>query len=105
MAAEFLIAWCSCPPEAADDIARALVERRVAACVTLIPEARSTYRWQGDVEQAEETVLMIKSSAEQWPDLEAAIAELHPYDVPELIATPVSHGIGPYLDWLAEETR
>src|SRR5690554_2158316 len=96
--ADHLIAWCSCPPDVADDIARTLVERRVAACVTLMPEARSTYRWQGTIEQAEETVLMIKTSAELWPELEAAVAELHPYEVPELIATPLTHGIGPYLD-------
>lgn len=104
MATDFLIAWCACPPEKADAIARELVERRVAACVSALP-ARSTYRWQGAVEQQAETVLMIKLPAGFWPKLEGIIAEIHPYDVPELIATPIERGSDAYLAWLGEVTR
>lgn len=105
MSSDFLIAWCSCPAEAADEIARTLVERRVAACVTALPDAQSTYRWQGDVEQELETVLMIKTSRDHWQELEALVTELHPHDVPELIAAGITEGAGPYLAWLDEETR
>lgn len=106
MTEEFLIAWCTCPSaEVADTLSRALVERRLVACATALPGARSTYRWQGKVEQTNEIVLMLKTHADAWTALEIAISELHPYDVPELIATRIDAGSAAYLEWLAETTR
>ncbi len=102
MTDEFLVAWCACPSaEVADGLSRALVEQRLVACATALPGARSTYRWQGEIEQADEVVLMLKTRAADWPALEAAVRELHPYDVPELIATPIDKGSPAYLQWLA----
>lgn len=105
MTEDFLIAWCACPSaEVADTLSRALVEQHAAACVTALSGARSTYRWQGEVEHADEVVLMIKARATAWPALERLVAELHPYDVPELIATRIDEGAPAYLQWLQDST-
>ena len=102
---DFLIAWCACPSrQVADRLAEALVERRAAACVTTLPGARSTYRWDGEIERTDEVLLMIKTRAACWPSLESIVAELHPYDVPELIASPLCKGAPAYLQWLADST-
>jgi periplasmic divalent cation tolerance protein len=93
------------PPRAAGRLARALVDRRLAACVQVLPGARSIYRWGGRVETATESLLVIKTVARRVPSLLAAVAELHPYDVPEAIALPVAAGLAPYLRWLDRETR
>jgi periplasmic divalent cation tolerance protein len=87
-------------PESARRIARVLVERRLAACVNLIPNLLSVYRWQGAVETAEETLLLIKTSTKFLAALEAALGELHTYDVPEFLVLPVESGSTLYLEWL-----
>ena len=87
----------------ADDarrIARALVERRLAACVNVVPGLTSVYSWKGAVETDQELLLVIKTRRARFEALRAALVELHPYEVPELIALPVEAGHGPYLDWL-----
>ncbi len=89
----------------ADRIARTLVERRLAACVQRVGPIASTYRWQGDIETAEEWLLIIKTRAKLLPELEAAIVELHSYNVPEILALPVSGGSPAYLSWLLESTQ
>lgn len=105
MSDRILIVWCSCPDRTvAATLARALVERGLAACVTELPGARSTYRWQGAVETAEEAVLMIKTRAGQLEAVKATLLELHPYDLPEIIAVDVTDGHSPYLDWVRTET-
>jgi len=86
--------------EEARRLARLLVERRLAACVNLIPNLASIYRWQGEVEEAAEILLLMKTTAEQLPALEAAVRELHSYKVPEFLALVVESGNQPYLDWL-----
>jgi periplasmic divalent cation tolerance protein len=91
--------------EDADRIARALVEQRVAGCVQILGPISSTYRWQGEIETAEEWLCLIKSRRDRYPDLEQAIQELHSYDVPEILATPVVAGSAAYLQWLADELR
>ena len=102
---DFLIAWCTCPSAVvAETLAAALVDRRLAACVTALPGVRSTYRWAGEVESADEILLMIKTRASLWAALEAAVIELHPYDTPELIASPINKGAPEYLQWLADST-
>lgn len=86
-------------------LARALVERRLAACVNLLPGVLSVYRWQGAVEEAEEVTLLIKTSVDRYDELEQAIRQLHPYTLPEVIAVPVQAGLQPYLNWITQETR
>jgi periplasmic divalent cation tolerance protein len=92
------------PPRRARALARALVSRRLAACASLVPGVRSVYRWKGRVEEARETLLVIKTAAPRVPALLAAVAELHPYEVPEALALPVASGLAPYLAWLRDET-
>ena len=93
-------------PDAAS--ARALVEHivsaRLAACVNILAPCRSLYRWQGKVEDANEVPLLIKTSAERYPELEAAIRARHPYELPEIVAVSLSQGLPAYLDWVAAET-
>lgn len=86
----------------AEKIARALVDRQLAACVNILPQIRSIYRWQGNVEDALEILLVIKTTAAQFPAVRDAICELHSYDVPECIALPITDGSPDYLKWLAE---
>ena len=88
--------------EDAERIARALVERRLAACVNVVPGVVSVYRWKGEVRRDEERLLVIKTRAERLEALGQALVELHPYEVPELVALPVEAGHPPYLDWLDE---
>ncbi|MGK2942281.1 MAG: divalent-cation tolerance protein CutA [Immundisolibacter sp.] len=92
---------CACPdPGTAEDIAAALVEARLAACVTLLPGARSVYRWQGQLRRAEECVMLIKTRAADYPALEQRLLQLHPDQVPELLALPILGGNPAYLAWL-----
>jgi periplasmic divalent cation tolerance protein len=86
-------------------LARMLVERRVAACVNLVPNLVSIYRWQGGVEEANEILLVMKTTAERLPALENAVRELHSYEVPEFLALSVEAGSQPYLDWLFNSVR
>jgi len=100
-----LLVLTNCPDEeSANAIALALVEERLAACVNILPRVQSVYRWQGAVESATEIPLFIKSTATNYPALEAAIRNRHPYQVPEIIALPVERGVPAYLDWIASET-
>lgn len=89
----------------ADRLARALVEQRLAACVNMLPAVRSIYRWNDAVEEAAEVTLLIKTTAARYAELEQAILALHPYELPEVIAVPVSAGLPGYLGWIANETR
>ena len=89
--------------EEAEKIARSLVEARLAACVNVIPEIRSFYRWQGKTEESAEWLLVIKSSRERFDALRAAVEKLHSYDVPEVIALPVIEGARNYLNWMDGE--
>ena len=100
-----LLVLTNCPDEeSANAIALVLVEARLAACVNILPRVQSIYRWQGAVESATEIPLFIKSTATNYPALEAAIRDRHPYQVPEIIALPVERGLPAYLDWIATET-
>lgn len=89
----------------AQKLAHALVEQRLAACVNLLPAVQSVYRWNNAVEEAAEVMLMIKTTMTRYATLEQAIQALHPYELPEVIALPVSAGLPAYLGWIAQETR
>ena len=102
---ETLLVLTNCPDEeVANTIALAVVEERLAACVNILPRVQSIYRWQGRVESATEIPLFIKSTAASYPALESVIRRHHPYDVPEIIAVPVTQGLPAYLNWVAAET-
>lgn len=91
--------------EEAERIARQLVQTRLAACVNVLPAMRSIYRWNGVVEDAEEVLLVIKSSRPLFDELRSEITRLHSYQTPEVIALPVVDGAEPYLNWLGHELR
>ena len=88
--------------EDADRLARALVERRLAACVNVVPGVVSHYRWKGELLRDEERLLVIKTRAERMAALREALVELHPYELPELVAFEITSGSEPYLKWLDE---
>jgi periplasmic divalent cation tolerance protein len=94
-----VLSTCATEEEAAK-LARVLVEARVAACVTMVPGARSVYRWQETVESAAECLLIIKSSRPLFEPLRQALEKAHAYDVPELLALPVVEGSANYMNWL-----
>ncbi len=86
-------------------IATALVDERLAACVQVVGPVTSTYRWEGTVQTSEEWLCVAKTRSARYDALERAIGRLHTYDVPEIIATPITAGSGSYLDWLRTETE
>jgi periplasmic divalent cation tolerance protein len=88
-------------PEAnAKGLSRHLVEDGLAACVNQLPGVHSTYTWAGRVEEADETLLYVKTTLARYGELERRVRELHPYEMPEMLAVPVAAGFGPYLDWI-----
>lgn len=89
--------------EEAERIARSLVEKKLAACVNILPAVRSIYRWKGAVEDGPEILLVIKSSRALFDELQAEIGRMHSYEVPEAIAIPIVAGSEGYLDWLDRE--
>ena len=91
--------------EAAEKLADALVAQQVAACVNILAPCRSVYRWKDEVQHDEEHPLLIKTTRERYAALEAAICAGHPYELPEIIAVPVTAGLPAYLQWMADETR
>ncbi len=100
-----LIILSTCPDrDSAERLARALVEQGKAACVNILPGIRSLYRWQGRLESAEELLLLIKSNSQAYPGAERLIQQLHPYELPEIVAVPVENGLPAYLDWISENT-
>ena len=100
-----LLAYSSCPDAAsAEAIARALVAERLAACVNQLPGLRSTYRWQGQLEQASEVLLLIKTTSDRLDAMTARLRDLHPYELPEFIAVEVRAGLPAYLDWVTAQT-
>jgi periplasmic divalent cation tolerance protein len=97
-----VLSTCASPEDAAR-IARSLVEKKLAACVNVMPAVRSFYRWKGVVEDNQESLLVIKSSRGLFDQLRAEIEKLHSYEVPEVIALPIVDGSEGYLEWLDRE--
>ncbi|RMH14840.1 MAG: divalent-cation tolerance protein CutA [Gemmatimonadetes bacterium] len=91
--------------ETAESLARTLVEERLAACGNVVPGLRSIFRWEGEVQAEDEALLLLKTRVEHVERVGRRVAELHPYDVPEVVALPVCAGLGAYLDWVRFETR
>lgn len=102
---EIVIVLTTLPDRAAAvQLAQELVARRLAACVNVLAECASVYRWKGAVESAAEVPVLIKTRAGRYAEVEAAIRSLHPYELPEIVAVPVRHGFDEYLQWVADET-
>ena len=98
---EMLIVWSTFPDEdTAARVMRELVEERLIACGTLMPAARSIYRWKDGIEDARETVAMMKTRKQDWTALLSRLHELHPYEVPECIAVRIAAGAPKYMEWL-----
>lgn len=99
-----LLVFTTCPDQTtAEALAGVLVEQHHAACVTLLPGATSFYHWQGTLTRDTELLLLIKTTLEAYPDLEQAITENHPYELPEVIAVPIETGLPGYLQWLVQQ--
>lgn len=90
--------------ESAQRVANALIESRAAACINMLAECTSVYRWQGKVETASEVPLLIKTTRAAYPHLEAVIRAHHPYELPEIIAVSIKGGLPGYLQWIIQET-
>ena len=100
-----LLVITNVPDQASGErLAQELVARRLAACVNLLAPCRSVYHWQGAIESAQEVPVLIKTTGARYETLQRAIVELHPYELPEIIAVPVVAGLPAYLDWVANET-
>jgi len=99
-----LLVLTTLPERAAEALARELLVARLAACVHVGAPVRSLYHWRGQIETADETPLAIKTRAELYPKVQAAILASHPYELPEIVAVPISDALPGYLDWIAAET-
>ena len=98
-----LLVYCTLPDEAsARNIARLVVSKHLAACCNIIPGVRSLYNWEGKLEETAEHLLLIKTLAKRYEQLEKEIKMIHPYTVPEIIATPLENASQAYLDWIIE---
>ncbi len=103
---ELLLVITNLPDRAAAErIAEALVTEGVAACVNVQSACTSFYSWQGKLERTDEVPLLIKTTRETYPRLESSLRKLHPYELPEIIALPVSAGLPEYLNWVAQKTQ
>ena len=103
--AEFVIVLTTLPPDVdAAGFARTLLEERLAACVSLIPGAESFYWWEGQIEQAQERQVLIKTTAERVDRLRERVTALHPYEVPELLILQIADGHAAYLRWIRDST-
>lgn len=105
MGDEVRLVLCNVPPGESEELAKALIERRLAACVNIVPGVKSVYRWEGKVCVDSESTLLIKTTVARMVDLTAAINELHSYSLPEVISVPLDQEMGElrYLDWVRSE--
>jgi len=90
--------------EEARKIADALVAQKKAACVSIVPKVNSLFRWKGKIEEAEESLMVVKTRAELFPEVVSTVKSIHSYEVPEIIALPIVEGNPDYLTWLKEQT-
>jgi periplasmic divalent cation tolerance protein len=106
MSDEVVLAFSTFPDlETARRIARELVTENLVACANVIPKIESIYRWQGKIEQEDETLVLFKTTAARFAAFEEKLKSLHPYDVPEIICTPIDRGLPAYLDWVRQNVK
>lgn len=100
---DLLLVYCSCPDLAcAKRLAHLLLEQRLAACVSLLPNLTSFYHWQGNLQETSELLLLIKTDNARYAAVESLLSTEHPYQVPEIIAVPVSQGLPDYIRWVTQ---
>ncbi len=100
-----LLVYCTCPDEAVGQaLATMLVEQGLAGCINVLPGITSIYKWHGEMKSGTEVLLLIKTPADKYPELEATIRERHPYELPEIIAVSMDAGLPDYLAWIHTET-
>ncbi len=105
MSSNHLVVLCTCPDgETAQHLARQVVEGRLAACVNIVPGVTSVFYWEGEAQSEQEHLLVIKTSDITYTELESKLAELHPYELPEIIAVGIERGLAGFLDWIRDET-
>lgn len=102
---DVLVVLITAPEQEAPVLASALVERRLAACVNIVPAIQSVFHWEGRVDQEQESLLICKTSRDRYPALESGLAELHSYDVPECIALEAQQAIAAYAQWVVDSTQ
>ncbi len=95
-----LLVLVTCPADQSEGIAGVLLESKLVACINIIPQVKSLYRWQGKVQQDNESLMLIKCSSGNYRALEERILEMHPYELPEIITVSVAGGLPDYLDWV-----
>ena len=101
MAANHQIIFCTCPDkDTAEKLARLLIDNDKAACVNILPGITSIYTWEGQIESADEHLLLIKAHKDHYQAIETALLDHHPYDIPEIIAVPIERGLPEYLHWI-----
>jgi periplasmic divalent cation tolerance protein len=106
MSNEVLLVISNFPDRASAEVAAtALIAKNLAACVNILAECTSIYRWEDKVEHASEVPLLIKTTRTAYAKMESTLRELHPYELPEIIAVPVTAGLPAYLNWVAQETQ
>jgi periplasmic divalent cation tolerance protein len=101
----FSVVLVTCPAEASERIARAVLDGDVAACVNIVEGVRSLYRWKGKIEDAKERILLIKTRTALLGELECIVKGEHPYELPEIVALPITRGYREYLAWITESTK
>lgn len=106
MPEDVVVVLCTCPTgDTAETISRTLVEEGRAACVNIVASVQSIYRWNDHIQHENESLLIIKSSDAKYTELQQRLEVLHPYDVPEILALPVSDGLPAYLEWVTKEEK
>ena len=101
-----IVIYSTCPDiESAERISRHIVEQRMAACVNLIPGITSIYTWDGNIQRDQEVLLVMKSTKDRFDDIQNLISDEHPYDLPELIAVPITESSPDYLEWIKQCTK
>lgn len=100
-----LLVQVTCPHSDAERLAKALLDANVAACVNILPEVQSIYRWKGSISRDSESLLLIKTTTDAYPALEQIVVDLHPYEVPEVIAFNIANGLASYFSWLHSSVR
>lgn len=103
---EYIVVYVTTPDDTtAKMIARKVLEKRLAACINIIPNIFSIYRWKGEIEEDQEALMIIKTRRILFEPLTKTIKELHPYEIPEVIGIPIIEGYNAYLGWISDETK
>lgn len=102
MAGKYYVVFITCPVDKGEELANFIVENKLGACVNIVDSVKSVYWWQGNIERDKESLLVVKTSKEKFPQLVERVKEVHPYTVPEIIALPIEVGNEDYLKWIDE---